>query len=389
MYFNQKIKDNLLVSILFLILLIIGLKSFQDYGISLDENFHRESGQLYYGYLKEVLFQSSSNNYSATEMRQLTQGSVLFKMPAIFDVFNEFLIDFFSVKDSQTVFYLRHFVNFAIFLVGCFYFFLIIIKVTNKKFYGLLGLSFLFFYPRIFGESFYNNKDLIFLSVSIILLYYSLQFLDKLTLKNSILFGLISALAFDIRIMALLIIFSTYSILFLKIMDNKNHFKNNYRYILIALIFNITFIFIFWPYLWFDPINNLIDFFKIIKGATPGILNHYMGEYIYSKSTPWHYDFVWILITIPFSVTIFFLIGISKVFLDLKKTVLKIENKDHKFLKSNNELYNYFFLIFSTVLFAQIKFGVSYDAWRHLYFLYPIISFFFTRLILCDFDIKQ
>ena len=84
--------------------MIIGLKSFQDYGISLDENFHRESGQLYYGYLKEVLFQSSSNNYSATEMRQLTQGSVLFKMPAIFDVFNEFLIDFFSVKDSKQFF---------------------------------------------------------------------------------------------------------------------------------------------------------------------------------------------------------------------------------------------------------------------------------------------
>ena len=35
-------------------------------------------------------------------MRQLTQGSVLFKMPAIFDVFNEFLIDFFSVKDLNS-----------------------------------------------------------------------------------------------------------------------------------------------------------------------------------------------------------------------------------------------------------------------------------------------
>lgn len=379
MYFNKKINYNLIVFILFITFLITGLNSFQDFGISLDEDYHRQSGQLYYGFLKEI-FSENYNSYYIDEIRKKTQASVLFKMPALFDVVNEFLINFLGIKDSQKVFFFRHLANFLIFLLGCFYFLLLIITVTKNKFFGILGVFFLFFYPRIFGESFYNNKDIIFLSSSIILLYYGIKFLNSLTLKNSILFSVISAIAFDIRIIALLIIFSVYSILFLKTLDNKNYFKNNFRLILVTPISTLFFIIVFWPYLWFDPVNNLIDFFNIIKGATPGVLNHYMGEYIYTKSTPWHYYIIWILITIPLCVTFFFLIGILSITYRFMKMTLNIENKNHKFFETKEDLYDYLFLtIFLVVLLAQIKFGVSYDAWRHLYFLYPLIIIFFLR----------
>ena len=38
----------------------LGLKSFQDYGISLDERWHRETGLLYYEFIKGFIFQLDS-----------------------------------------------------------------------------------------------------------------------------------------------------------------------------------------------------------------------------------------------------------------------------------------------------------------------------------------
>ena len=42
----------------FVIFFIIGVKSFQDYGISLDEKWHRETGVLFYNYIKGFFLNS-------------------------------------------------------------------------------------------------------------------------------------------------------------------------------------------------------------------------------------------------------------------------------------------------------------------------------------------
>ena len=391
MYFDKKIINNFLPLFIFTIFFLIGLSSFQDFGISSDESFHRDSGNLYYEFLKGIFFSDSGSAISLKQMQKLASEDVLYMMPAIFDMINEFIIDIFNIKDIQKIFFLRHFINFFIFLIGCYYFFLIILKIFDSYLYSYIGILSLFCYPRIFGESFYNNKDLVFLSVCIILIYYSIQFLTKLTFKNALIFGIFSALAFDVRIMSIIIIFVSYFLLALKILDNNNFFSNKYKYVLTSSAVTILFIFIFWPYLWLDPINNLINFLTKIKSVTPEIHNYYMGEYIYSKNVPWHFDIVWILVTIPTTVAVFFVIGFLNILLKTSRNFLNLEKKGHKFIESNNDLYNlYFFLIFLLVLLSQIKFGVSYDGWRHLYFLYPIIIIFFLRgIFLIQFNLSN
>ena len=382
MYLDKKIiKDYLVPSTIFLIFFVIGIECYQDYGISIDENYHRESGKLYYLFLKGIFLSSDLiQKVSIEDIKIAADSDAAFMMPVIFDVITEFFADILNLKDTQEIFFLRHLFNFIFFLIGCYFFYLIILKIFNKQIYAYLGLLFLFFYPRIFGESFYNNKDIIFLSSSIFLIFFSLKFLEKQSFFTAFTFGIFSALAFDIRVMASLLIFAVYFMFLLKILDNKNFISKNYKYLITSVLTTIFFIFVFWPYLWIDPINNLLNFFHVIKVGTPAIHNYYLGEYYYSKNVPWHFDIVWVLITIPLSVTIFFIIGFSKTLLNGLNVFLTSDSKNHKFWNSKQEMYNYFFLlVFLIVLFAQIKFAVSYDAWRHLYFLYPIIVLFFLN----------
>ena len=67
---------------------------------------------------------------------------------------------------------------------------------------AILGSTFLFLSPRIFAQSFYNNKDIVFMSLFVISLYTAINFLEKPNVKNAIIFSIISSLAIDIRILA-------------------------------------------------------------------------------------------------------------------------------------------------------------------------------------------
>ena len=99
---------------------------------------------------------------------------------------------------------------------------------------------------------------------------------------------------------------------FFSYLDKDQFLKSKLKFFPIIFFVTTLFIYILWPYLWIDPINNLINYFVTTKEVTPSMQNLYFGEYIYSKSLPWHYEIVWILFTSPLLITIFFIIGYFK-----------------------------------------------------------------------------
>ena len=53
---------------------------------------------------------------------------------------------------------------------------------------------------------------------------------------------------------------------------------------------------------------------------------------------------------------------------------MNVEKKNHKFWYNKKELIDfYIFLAFALIFFMRLKFGVNYDGWRQIYFLYPFI----------------
>ena len=124
----------------------------------------------------------------------------------VFDLPIGFIEYIFDIQYSRNSYLLRHFFSYIIFLSGSVYFFLTLRKFYNLEI-SLIGLFFLVFTPRIFAESFYNNKDLLFLSLFCISNYYGISFFEKKTIKNLIKFGIFSGLAVGSRLAGLIIPF--------------------------------------------------------------------------------------------------------------------------------------------------------------------------------------
>ena len=94
----------------------------------------------------------------------------------IFDLPTALLEYLFKIEDSENYYLFRHITNYLFFLTSLFFFFMIIVKRYQSYLMAFIGTTFLLLSPRIFADSFYNNKDIIFLSFFIINIYTAINF---------------------------------------------------------------------------------------------------------------------------------------------------------------------------------------------------------------------
>ena len=392
-------KRNLIALLFFLIFLLIGFFSFGDYGISIDEDNTRIIGFLSLQSILEIFSPDHVEKIneiivdqkdSHPDLNIIPTSGVVFDLPM---AFAEFI---FQIEDSREYFLLRHFFNFLIFFIAVYFFFLLTKNRYNSSLIGILAALFLITSPRIFGNSFYNNKDIIFMSLFIINLYFAINFIEKRNFKNAIIFSIISALTINVRILGLIlpgIVIFAYIINVLRVEKNK---KKATSPLILFLILIPIFIFLFWPYLWEKPIENLLYSLKYLSKHTLDIYSYYLGEFIFSSDPPWHYHLVWISVTTPVLFLFLFLVGFLNIFIRIVKRLIKIEKNDSytDLWRSNRELQDLiFFLTFIVPLIIAIDFGsISYDGWRHLYFIYPsflLIAMFGLHLIKIFFSKKK
>ena len=109
-----------------------------------------------------------------------------------------------DLKDTKSIYLSRHFFITIIFFIGCIYFYLTL-RIFFSKNISLLGTLIFLSHPRIFAQSFYNSKDIIFLVFFCISNFYFINFFLKQNFKNIVLLCLSISLAICIRPMALII----------------------------------------------------------------------------------------------------------------------------------------------------------------------------------------
>ena len=163
-------KENLTI-IFFTVIFSIGLISFKDFNLYGDEPVHQWIGSIYYAYVKELIFNFNPDNQYIDEIKNLSNHEYFFrwiKYGIFFDVITEFFTDIFKIKTTKALFELRHFVNFSFFFISLIFLFKIINLRFNNFYLSILSVVLLFFSPRIFAASFYDSKNLLFLSLSII-----------------------------------------------------------------------------------------------------------------------------------------------------------------------------------------------------------------------------
>ncbi len=369
---------------LFLTYFLVGIFIVDDFGISVDEEFHRYSGFYWLNYILE--FTDFNGLKTAVTLKLSQIGGHTLPNPknfpfygVTFDLPLALLETLFDIEESKNYFLLRHYVNFIIFFISSIFFYLILKIRFKNNIIIFLGILLYLSSPRIFGQSFYNNKDIIFLSLLTINFYFFFRVIDHKSIKNIFLFSIFSALTCATRVVGIFIPIVFISVLFLTKNTRKDNLLSIFKIISIYLLLTAFFLYFFWPYLWSDPFSNLFYSLKTFSKYPAAFQMLYNGAYIDSKFLPLSYLPVWMFITIPLSILVLFFYGYLIFLRRLFKRILNIKEETYfnDFWRGSNEKKDFLIFLCFNVIFFYIILSNSdlYNGWRHLYFLHFFISY--------------
>src|SRR5262249_42920418 len=231
---------------------------------------------------------------------------------------------------------------------------------------GLLAALFLVLTPRLFAESFYNSKDVVFMALFAIAMNTTIAFVLKPSFKTAFLHALASAVAIDVRIMAVILPPAPVAILIVRLLKRELPAPLTCQALAVYLAAACILVPAMWPWLWSHPIGKFVQVFTNFSKFPWDIEVLYMGRFVRSTNLPWHYVFVWISITTPLLYLALFLVGAFN-------TLRQIASRSTGLWKGNEELQDAVFLgLFAAPIAAVILLhSVLFDGWRHLYFVYP------------------
>lgn len=201
---NKRIKYAS-IGLFFFSLLLLGLARYRDYGISSDEPAQWLTGAVTLKYVDEMFHVPASmvdwkRSFPPLATYPDRDYGVAFEAPA-------FALELlFRLKDFREVFMFRHLLTFLVSFGGV----CAIYRLANRRFsswqIGLLSASFFVLTPRFFAESFYNCKDIVFMALFAIAMDTTITFVLNPNTKTALLHALATAVAIDVRIMALALV---------------------------------------------------------------------------------------------------------------------------------------------------------------------------------------
>ena len=373
------------VHLFFLLIILVGLFTFKDYGSYDDEFLQRKHSIVSYYRIKSTItskyhsncvpsFDKNSGIEKAIAKENVHRClnkypyryyGVALQLPLVF------IEDIFDFKlGYQTAFYIRHLYTFIIFFLSLICLYKIIDKyiIKNKK-YALIAVLLMVLSPRMYGEAFYNIKDSLFMSMSIINLYFIFKYFKNSSFKNLSLLCFISALVINSRIVGGLYI----GLAFLyNIIRKRKNIEECIKSSLLIIILTFVFYIIVTPASWDNPLmfpfQTLGFFYNYVDPISKlEIFCLHYGKFYSSTNLPSNYIPTWIFITTPILYIVLFVIGvIVEIFTGVKKLIKKKNSINFELLFCN-------IILISILLLVIIKRPTLYGGWRHLYFLYPLI----------------
>ena len=361
---------------LFLLLFfVIGSITSLNVGISHDEYHEEENWKFNQTLTKDIynkIFSGEVSNFKKEEYkdRYYGIGFQIVSQPIQFFL-KDFLIKHQQISEYGSKLVSKHFVVFLFFFISGICFYLIQKKIIKNKYFCYFSTLIYLLYPYLLGHSFFNPKDIPFMSTWLLCTYVSFNFFEKIIKNNFIsfykivLFSVATAFLLSIRITGVLIFlqyFMTF-IIFISIekINFYNFIKKFYKKIIAFIIFLFFTFYIMNPVYWSNPFD-IINAIKSMGHYYHDICTETLGECMAAKNLPVTYIPIWFSVKLPLLIIIgIFLIPFveKKIFIDKKKN-----------------------MVFGTILVTTISIPIIlilrntnlYDEIRHLMFLMP---FFF------------
>lgn len=256
--------------------------------------------------------------------------------------------------DSRHELLIRHYYLFLIVAFSAIAVYRSALRVYGSTTAGIgAGIMYLL-HPRIFAESFYNSKDVLFMAVLAWSLYFFIAWLQSGKGRHLLGFSIAAGVMASLRIQGLY--FPVVAMLvwyFSKRPDWKSFLRSAIPAALITLVSLVA----VYPYLWLNPPAH---FWEVVQMARHfpwpwGTLTD--GAYVLSRQTPWEYLPLWILVTTPLA----FLLALAA---GLWQGLFR-QRKPETILLAAAWIIP---LLMSVAMRAPM-----YDGWRHYYFLWPVM----------------
>lgn len=378
-------KKNILVIFFFFFYFILGVSIYKNYGLDVEEVFSRVNGLYWLGYILEKLNYINEVN-KINDLISLSYNKDVYLPPIdiykiqygpFFEIISALLEIKLNITETKIIYETRHLINFSIFFLSSIFFYKILQNRFKSDLISLFGLLFYILNPRIFGNSFHNPKDIIFLSVITLSIYFLFKNLEKKKIKNIIFFSFFSGLAISIRIIG---IFIPIIFIFLLLI---NFNKKKIFLAILYVFFLFFFLILLWPFLWENPFVNFINFLFNYKNQVWNVQTLFNGNYLYIHYLPDHYLTFWLCISNPIYYLIIFLLGLIFLTLRFFKKLLNLSKRNYHFLTGLNEKKDFFFFFcFLSILLFIIFFKVPFNgSWRYFYFLNIFLGYISTYFI--------
>ncbi len=392
--------NNKLPVVFFFGLFVLGLSIYKDYGVSVDEPLERTNGIVALVDLGERLNLESikGNPFLKQYIKSHFVGSPVaseykpYKIneyrdryyPVGFTLPSVMLERWLSIEDEVSIYHFRHLMNFVVCFLGLIALYSIAKRRYSSWKIGILAVLLFMLSPRFFAESFYNSKDLILVSLFLIVTNSMIALILRPRIITLLMHALLCAIAMDIRLMAIIFPIGTLTLLGILALRGQVAVVRVMLYASIYSASVIFFVVLLWPFLWPNPWQNFLEAFVFMTRYKFEMTSLYLGDYFPSDQLPWHYLPVWIGLTTPLPYIGFFFLGVLVI---LGKTW---KNK-WSLWKNAGELQDLIFLVLSLgpVLAIVILNSTLYDSWRHVYFVYPYLILVAVRGLVCLWDLSS
>ena len=273
-----------------------------------------------------------------------------------------------GLADSRSIYLLRYLLTHLFFIAGAFFAALLAYRMTGHRGLALFALLLFLLHPRLYAHSFVNSKDLPFLSMLMIALYFTHRAFRRDTLGAFIVCGVAVGLLSNIRIMGLMLF---PAVIALRGLDLGYEFRRpeRCRHLLLTTAgfaaAAALALYAAWPWLWGDPLGRLAEGFTLASNETLTRHMPFRGEIILSTSPPWDYLPVWMSITTPPATLLLGLAGAgAALYGAAARPGQALRNGPLRF-----ELLLLAGLILPVIAVIALD-ATLYSDWRHLYFLY-------------------
>ncbi len=339
------------VLLFFAAFLALGLSIYRDYGIAWDEYTQLEIGKANYRFI-------TKGNTDLFSLIDAHYGPL----------YEIFLVRVMDQSSPRAMYLSRHLWVFLTFYAGVAAFYWLARKAARSDWLALLGCGLLAACPRIFADAFYNSKDIPFLVFAIFTASSLAWYLEKPRLLRLTLHALLTGAFIAIRAPGIYMPALTLGMLLIEVLARRIKPAFALRDALTYLLLAVGFTFIFFPYLWRNPLESAREALLFMANFPQYMPVFYQGRFITPTSLPWHYIPVWMAITLPPAYLALGALGLGAALTGALRRPAQV------FAESWRIRLLALAWLFGPLLAVILLHSSLYDAWRQMFFIYPALA---------------